>query len=57
MLSVKATRNDLEALANNYIQKAMKGEKLPVIMEIDNDVRLHSELTAFRDHISPRDAF
>ena len=47
ILSVKATRNDLEALANNYIQKAMKGEKLPVIMEIKNDVRLHSELTAF----------
>ena len=47
VLSVKATRNDLEALANNYIQKAMKGEKLPVIMEIKNDVRLHSELTAF----------
>lgn len=47
VLSVKATRNDLEALANNYIQKAMKGEKLPVVMEIDKDVRLHSELTAF----------
>jgi uncharacterized protein YpmS len=47
VLSVKATRNDLEALANNYIQKAMKGEKLPVIMEIKDDVRLHSELTAF----------
>ncbi|WP_252503317.1 YpmS family protein [Sporosarcina sp. Marseille-Q4943] len=47
VLSVKATRSDLEALANNYIRKAMKGEKLPVIMEVKNDVRLHSELTAF----------
>jgi uncharacterized protein YpmS len=47
VLSVKATRNDLEALANNYIRKAMKGEKLPVTMQIRDDVRLHSELTAF----------
>lgn len=47
VLSVKATRNDLEALANNYIRKAMKGEKLPVTMLIKDDVRLHSELTAF----------
>lgn len=47
VLSVKATRDDLEALANNYIRKAMKGEKLPVTMQIKEDVRLHSELTAF----------
>lgn len=47
VLSVKATRNDLEGLANNYIRKAMKGEKLPVTMLIKDDVRLHSELTAF----------
>ncbi|MCM3709644.1 YpmS family protein [Sporosarcina luteola] len=47
VLSVKATRNDLEALANNYIRKAMKGEKLPVTMEVQDDVMLHSELTAF----------
>ncbi|MGN7387595.1 YpmS family protein [Sporosarcina sp. SAFN-015] len=47
VLSVKATRNDLQALANNYIRKAMKGEKLPVTMQIKNDVSLHSELTAF----------
>jgi len=47
VLSVKATRSDLEALANNYIRKAMKGEKLPVTMQIKDDVRLNSELTAF----------
>ncbi|MCM3743154.1 YpmS family protein [Sporosarcina luteola] len=47
VLSVKATRNDLEALANNYIRKAMKGEKLPVTMEVQDDVMLLSELTAF----------
>nr|WP_255723592.1 YpmS family protein [Sporosarcina sp. ACRSL] len=47
VLSVKATRNDLEALANNYIRKAMKGGTVPVTMEVKDDVRLHSELTAF----------
>ncbi|WP_432364009.1 YpmS family protein [Sporosarcina sp. UB5] len=47
VLSVKATRSDLEALANNYIRKAMKGEPLPVTMEVKDDVMLHSELTAF----------
>lgn len=47
VLSVKATRNDLEALANNYIRKAMKGESLPVTMTVKDDVMLHSELTAF----------
>nr|WP_285846982.1 YpmS family protein [Sporosarcina luteola] len=47
VLSVKATRNDLEALANNYIRKAMKGDALPVTMLIKEDVRLNSELTAF----------
>lgn len=47
VLSVKATRSDLEALANNYIRKAMKVDVLPVTMQIEDDVRLHSELTAF----------
>lgn len=47
VLTVKATRSDLEALANNYIRKAVKGEPLPVTMEVKDDVMLHSELTAF----------
>ncbi|WOV88981.1 YpmS family protein [Sporosarcina oncorhynchi] len=47
VLSVKASRDDLEGLANTYIGKAMKGEQLPVMMRIEDDVILHSELIAF----------
>ena len=47
VLSVKASREDLEGLANTYIGKAMKGEQLPVTMKIEDDVILHSELIAF----------
>ncbi|GEN82633.1 hypothetical protein SLU01_09450 [Sporosarcina luteola] len=47
IVSVKASRSDLEALANNYIQKAMKDEPIPVTMIVTNDVVLYSELTVF----------
>ncbi|MFD1928279.1 YpmS family protein [Sporosarcina siberiensis] len=46
-LVVKATKEDFEGIANTYINKAMKGEKLPVKMEIGNDIVLSSELTVF----------
>ncbi|MDN4607646.1 YpmS family protein [Sporosarcina highlanderae] len=47
VLSIKATKKDLESLANTYIQKAMKGEPLPVTMVIREDVILVSKLTVF----------
>lgn len=47
VLSVKASRDDVEALANNYLRKAMKGEPLPVTIEIAEDLILYSELTVF----------
>lgn len=47
VLVVQATKKDFEGIANTYISKAMKGEKLPVKMEIGNDIVLSSELTVF----------
>lgn len=47
VLSVKASREDLENLANTYIGKAMKGDPLPVTMKFEDDVILHSEIVAF----------
>lgn len=47
VLSVKASRNDLEALANTFIGKAMKSDPLPVTMNFEDDVILRSELIAF----------
>lgn len=47
VLSIKATKKDLESLANTYIQRAMKGEPLPVTMIIKDDVILFSKLTVF----------
>ncbi|WP_438318813.1 YpmS family protein [Sporosarcina sp. FA9] len=46
-LVVRATKKDFEGIANTYISKAMNGEKLPVNMEIGNDIVLSSELTVF----------
>lgn len=46
-LTVRATKEDFEGIANSYIRKAMKGEQLPVTMEVKDDIMLTSELTVF----------
>ena len=38
ILTVRATKEDFEGIANTYIRKAMKGEPLPVTMEVEDDV-------------------
>lgn len=47
VLTLTATKEDLEGIANTYIQKAVNGEPLPVTMEIGDDVVLISELNIF----------
>ncbi|MFD1206139.1 MULTISPECIES: YpmS family protein [Sporosarcina] len=47
VLTVKATKEDFEGIANHFIRKAMKGEPLPVTMSVKDDVILQSELTVF----------
>ncbi|HJF32584.1 MAG TPA: YpmS family protein [Sporosarcina psychrophila] len=47
VLTVTATKEDFEGIANTYIQKAVKGEPLPVTMEVGEDVVLFSEMTVF----------
>lgn len=46
-LTVNATKENFEGIANTYIQKAMKEEPLPVTVEVADDVILSSELTVF----------
>lgn len=46
-LTVKATKEDFEGIANTYIQKAMNKEPLPVRLEVAEDITLSSELTVF----------
>lgn len=46
-LTVNATKDDFEGIANTYIQKAMKKEPLPVTMKVADDIILSSELTVF----------
>ncbi|MFS0576362.1 YpmS family protein [Sporosarcina sp. 179-K 3D1 HS] len=47
VLTVHSTKEDLQGIANTYIRKAMKGEPLPVTMEVRDDVILLSEMTVF----------
>lgn len=46
-LTVNATKEDFEGIANTYLRKAMKKEPLPVTLEVKDDVILSSELTVF----------
>ena len=47
ILTVNATKENLEGIANTYIRKAMKGEPIPVTMKVEDEVLLHSEMTMF----------
>ncbi|KOO48836.1 YpmS family protein [Viridibacillus arvi] len=46
-LSVQTTPADFEAIANKYIQDAMKSKSIPVHMYINEEVSLVSELSVF----------
>lgn len=46
-LTVNATKEDFEGIANTYMRKAMKNEPLPVKLEIGDDIILSSKLTVF----------
>lgn len=46
-LTVKATKMDVEGIANTYIKKAMNKEPLPVTLEVGEDITISSELTVF----------
>lgn len=46
-LTVKATKDDLEGIANTYIRKALNKEPIPIVMEVHDDIVLKSELTVF----------
>ncbi|WP_153732502.1 YpmS family protein [Sporosarcina obsidiansis] len=46
-LALNTTKENFEGIANTYIRKAMKGNALPVELEMREDVVLTSELTVF----------
>ncbi|MFC7364962.1 YpmS family protein [Bhargavaea changchunensis] len=46
-LTVTATREDLEGIANTYIRQAINNDRIPVTLEFEDDVLLVSELTVF----------
>lgn len=47
ILTVRATKEDFEGIANTFIRKAVNGEALPVTMKVEDDVVLFSEMTVF----------
>ncbi len=47
ILTVSATKEDFEGIANTFIRKAVKGEPLPLTMKVEDDVILFSEMTVF----------
>lgn len=46
-LTVSATKEDFEGIANTFLQRAMKKEPLPVTIQVEDDIMLSSELTVF----------
>lgn len=47
VLTVKTTKKDFEDIANLYIRDAMKNQPLPVIMSVQEQILLTTELTIF----------
>lgn len=47
ILTVRATKEDFEGIANSYIRKAIKNEPLPITIEVGDDVVLFSDMTVF----------
>ena len=47
VLTVSATKENFESIANTYVRKMTKGGPLPLTIKVDDDVALFSELTVF----------
>lgn len=47
VITVSATKENFEAIANTYVRKMTKGGPLPLTIKVDGDVALFSELTVF----------
>lgn len=47
VLTVHATKEDFQGIANTYLQKEMKGKPLPIQLTVDDKIILSSELTIF----------
>ena len=47
VLTVNATKEDFQAIANTYLEKAMGEKPLPLEISVDDQVVLSSEFTAF----------
>ena len=47
VLTVNATKDDFEGIANTFIEKAMGGKPLPIQLTVDEQIVLTSELTIF----------
>ena len=47
VLTVKTTKEDFEGIANKYIRDAMKDQPMPVIMDVEDQILLSTELTIF----------
>lgn len=46
-LTVKTTKKDFEGIANTYIREEMKGQPLPVLITVEDQINLTTELTIF----------
>ncbi|SES09575.1 YpmS family protein [Psychrobacillus sp. OK032] len=47
ILTVHATKEDFQGIANTYLKKAMKGKPIPILLSVDDQIVLSSELTIF----------
>lgn len=47
ILTVQATKEDFQGIANTYLEKAMGGKPLPLLLTVDEQIVLTSELTIF----------
>lgn len=47
VLTVHATKEDFQGIANTYLNKAMKGKPLPIQLTVEDQIVLSSELTIF----------
>lgn len=54
VLTVNATKEDFEAIANTYLKKAIGGKPLPLQISVDDQVVLTSEFTAFSINLPVR---
>ncbi|MFJ7826396.1 YpmS family protein [Psychrobacillus sp. NPDC096623] len=54
VLTVNATKEDFQAIANTYLKKAIGGKPLPLQISVDDQVVLSSEFTAFSINLPVR---